>query len=80
MSLKALKPPSAGATMPLTKLAPALPSQIQVLTSSSDAPTRPAGAWVMTLSPRLMSEPSSLSSSARFCSPMKKPADWVRSS
>src|SRR4051794_34138321 len=71
--LKALKPPSTATTTPLTKLAPGPQSQISVLTSSSGSPKRPAGVWSTTSCPRGVSEPSSLSSSARFWSPMKKP-------
>ena len=45
----------------------------QVLIRLSGSPKRPADVWSMIVLPRAVTDPSSLSRSARFCSPTKKP-------
>jgi hypothetical protein len=65
--------PSPGTTMSLTKLAPGPHSQIRVLIRLSGSPKRPADVWSMIVLPRAVTDPSSLSRSARFCPPTKKP-------
>ena len=57
----------------MTNAAAALHSQITVPATSSGSPKRPAGVAATICSPRAVSAPDSSSSSARFCSPTKKP-------
>src|SRR5713226_8210467 len=64
--LNALNPPSTGSTIPVTKRALGLQSQMRAPMSSSASPNRPRGVCAMTARPRAEGLPSGSKSKLRF--------------
>src|SRR5690606_20282063 len=71
--LKALKPPSTGTTIPVTKEDSFPASQLATPCSSSALPNLFIGVCFIIVSPLEVRLPSSLSKRSRFCSPRKNP-------